>query len=240
MKANHGLKAIIWDYDSTLVDTRWKNYNVTRQIIADITERKPDTFPFLSSLENYLAANSRSSSWRSVYLDVLGLTEEQTDVVGRLWTDYQRRDQTPVSFFAGTGKVLEDLHTLPHGIVSQNSRESILNALQSVGWQGYFKAILGYEEVDIRKQKPHPDGLIDCLDKIAGLTPGIVISIGDNETDIQSAINANSYFDQNHLGIRVVSIWAAYGSFAEQASWKIEPDYIARQIEEIVDIVQNI
>jgi HAD superfamily hydrolase (TIGR01549 family) len=240
MLSNHDLKAIIWDYDNTLVDTRLKNYNVTRQIIADVTGKNADDFIFLASLEGYLKANSLAPSWRSMYSSELGLTEEQTDTVGRLWTDYQRNNQTPVTFFHGIGDVLQALRYVPHGIVSQNSRESIARALQGAGCQDYFKYILGYEEVDIRKQKPHPDGLVNCLDKIAGLAPGIVVSIGDHETDIQSAINANTYFAQTGLAIRVFSIWAAYGAFTDVSSWKIKPDFVASKIEEIIGIVEGL
>ena len=33
MVSNTNIKAIIWDYDGTLVDTRHKNLHVTRNII---------------------------------------------------------------------------------------------------------------------------------------------------------------------------------------------------------------
>ena len=240
MQTDHRLTAIIWDYDNTLVDTRMKNFNVTREIIEYVTGKNADDFPFLSSLESYLRSNSLSPSWRYLYIHELGLSEEQTDIVGRLWTDYQRNDQTPVSFFPGIGDVLETLQDLPHGIVSQNSRESITKALETAGWMKYFRDILGYEEVDIRKQKPYPDGLLSCLEKIGGLQPGIVISIGDHETDIQSSINANAYFAQNNLETQVVSIWAAYGSFADYSTWNIQPDYVARKTSDIIDIIRGL
>jgi HAD superfamily hydrolase (TIGR01549 family) len=240
MHPNHTLNAIIWDYDNTLVDTRLKNYKVTRKIIEDVTGKNADDFPFLASLEGYLNSNSLSPSWRYLYRHELGLSEEQTDIIGRLWTDYQRNDQTPVSYFPGIGSVLETLQDLPQGIVSQNSRESISKALQQAGWLKYFKDILGYEEVNIRKQKPHPDGLLSCLELMGGMQPGVVLSIGDHETDIQASRNANIYFEENQLGIQVVSVWAAYGSFGDHSTWKINPDYVAKKTEEILDIIHGL
>jgi phosphoglycolate phosphatase-like HAD superfamily hydrolase len=38
------IKAIIWDYDGTLVDTRYKNLNVTRNIIESIIETDAEEF----------------------------------------------------------------------------------------------------------------------------------------------------------------------------------------------------
>ena len=53
MRLNSDLKAIIWDYDGTLADTRQKNLNVTRMIIKNISGRNPDEFSILEDVERY-------------------------------------------------------------------------------------------------------------------------------------------------------------------------------------------
>ena len=53
MKSNSKIKAIIWDYDGTLVDSRIKNLNVTRKIIEKATGKKYSTFPALDNLQDF-------------------------------------------------------------------------------------------------------------------------------------------------------------------------------------------
>ena len=54
------LKAVIWDYDGTLVDSRQKNLSVTRKIVEKITNRSADEFPMLTDLEKYHRATMES------------------------------------------------------------------------------------------------------------------------------------------------------------------------------------
>ena len=53
MISNGNIRAIFWDYDGTLVNTRLKNLNVTRKIIESIVETGTAEFSALQSQENY-------------------------------------------------------------------------------------------------------------------------------------------------------------------------------------------
>ncbi|MFN2222862.1 MAG: hypothetical protein ACK2UH_09940, partial [Candidatus Promineifilaceae bacterium] len=44
-------RAGVWDFDGTLVDTRRKNWQVTRALIPAVSGRPPEAFPALASLE---------------------------------------------------------------------------------------------------------------------------------------------------------------------------------------------
>ena len=50
------IKAIIWDYDGTLVDTHIKNLNVTRKIIEHITGKKPENIQSMNTRDLNTAA----------------------------------------------------------------------------------------------------------------------------------------------------------------------------------------
>ncbi|MCH7824742.1 MAG: hypothetical protein IH849_08065 [Acidobacteria bacterium] len=56
--------AVIWDYDGTLVDTRAKNWGITRNIVRHFTGADPDTIEALSSLDAYTRALHRNHDWR--------------------------------------------------------------------------------------------------------------------------------------------------------------------------------
>lgn len=239
MNSNLHTKAVIWDYDGTLVDTRLKNLNVTQKILQAVTGRHLAEFPALDSVENYARANRSAANWRELYQREFGLSETQIDAAGRLWTEYQLKDLTPTPFYGGISEVLNQLGELPQGIFSQNSQANISHALRGVGLAAHFRSIIGYEEVDIRKQKPDPAGLLMCLKDLGGPAQGLVFYIGDHETDVKCAQNANRVFSERGLDIKVISIAALYGSWEDDANWSIKADYRAPSPGDIANIISG-
>lgn len=237
---NLNIQSIIWDYDGTLVDTRHKNLNVTRNIIESITAISADEFSVLNSLDNYYTVNRRVSNWRELYRQEFNLSERQIDEAGRLWTAYQLDDDTQVAFYKGIDKVISDLAGFPQGIVSQNSRSSIAQNLAKCQLLKYFKYIVGYEEVELDRQKPKPDGLLNCIEKLSAMESGCICYIGDHETDIQCARAANHVLQKKNVDLRIISIGASYDPTAEASTWNVQPDFEARRVEDILDIVNHI
>ncbi|MGB5847436.1 MAG: HAD family hydrolase [Ignavibacteriaceae bacterium] len=231
--------AIIWDYDGTLVDSRQKNLNVTRKIVSKILSGDPTDIPALGSLSNYHQAHIKATNWREFYKESFGLTEEQTDDAGRMWTEYQLNDNTPIPFINGVKEVIIELGGLPQGIVSQNSRENIIQYLDEKNLLSYFKIVIGYEEVDLDKQKPNPEGLMMCIERLTDFKPGVVIYIGDHETDVQCALNANNILSENNLETKILSIGAFYGFDVDTSGWSVLPDYQVQNAADIKSIVNN-
>ena len=240
MVSNTNIKSIIWDYDGTLVDTRHKNLNVTRNIIESIIETDAEEFSALRSLENYSLANRRASNWRELYRQELNLTEKQTDKAGQLWTAYQLNDKTDVTFYEGIKSVISDLSKFPHGIVSQNSRSGIMQNLEKKQLLPFFKYIVGYEEVDLKKQKPEPDGLLSCMEKLSAIESGYVCSIGDHETDVRCVRAANRVLQEENVNVKIFSIGACYDSEMETSTWDARPDFEAQKVEDILKILEHI
>ncbi len=234
---DRGVRAIIWDYDGTLVDTRLKNLNVNRAILEAVTGRPADDFAALRSVEALDAIDSRVPNWRDLYTIGFGLTETQADEIGRLWSPYQLQNKTPTPLIVGIPGVLAAFKGIPQGIVSQNGRAVILETLAQAGVAEYFRCVVGYQEVASKRQKPAPDGLIYCLEELTNLEPGIIFYIGDFETDAQCAIQANAAFKRRRLAIEVVMIGAFYGYPSAGSGWTIQPDHIARRPADVVSIV---
>jgi len=232
------INAIIWDFDGTLVDTSRKNFSVAKQIIADLTGKKAESFPIFQSLETYNLANRSYKNWREMYKSEYGFNEQETDRAGGLWTEYQLQDDTPIEFFPGLGRVIKSLKQFPQGVVSMNSQSHIKQTLAENKISDMFQFVVGYEEVDMRKQKPDPDGLLLCLEKLTGLASGYVFYIGDHETDVKCAANANRALREKKLDVKIITIGALYGS-GENGNPSWEPDYHANQTEEITDIIKH-
>jgi HAD superfamily hydrolase (TIGR01549 family) len=240
MTDNGHVRAIIWDYDGTLADTRRKNLMVTRKIVEHVTGRDAEDFPALQSLENYMAVTKKAMNWREMYMAEYEMTVAQTDKAGRLWTEYQLKDTSPVPFYDGIDNVLRTLQHFPHGIVSQNARSNIVNALQQQELSEYFTCIIGFEEVDIQRQKPEPDGLLLCIEKLTQFTPGYVLYIGDHETDMKCACNTNSELQKKKLDMQVITVAVFHNSDVDHSGWMFTPDYTANTAEEIIHIVERL
>ena len=238
--SNTNINAIIWDYDGTLVDTWHKNMNVTKKILESTTKKDASKFPALQSLENYYQANRKTSNWRELYRQEFNLTENQIDEAGRMWTAYQLYDNTEADFYEGIEAVINDLAEFPHGIVSQNSRSSIVQHLEKKHIRSFFKHIVGYEEVDLKKQKPEPDGLLSCMEKLSALKPGYVCYIGDHETDVLCVRAANRALQENNVKVKIFCIGACYDTGTDTSTWNVRPDFEAHKVEDILEIVDKI
>jgi len=234
------ISAIIWDYDGTLVDSRRKNLNVTRKIISKILKGNPSEIPALSSLNNYHQANIKAANWREFYKESFGLTGEQTDNAGRMWTEFQIKDHTHIPLMDGVEDVIYSLNKYPQGIVSQNSRSNIIRYLKEKNLLSYFKDIVGYEEVKMERQKPFPDGLLLCIEKLTDFKPRVVIYIGDHETDVRCALNANKELTERNTSLKIVAIGALYGYNADTSKWILQPDYYVSKAEDIINIISGL
>lgn len=239
MDSNKNIQAIIWDYDGTLADTRHKNLNVTRQIVAKITGINPSQYQALQSITNYSLAINNAKNWRDLYKREFSFTDEQTDVAGRLWTKYQLKDKTPVPFYEGIHEVIKEFENLLHGIVSQNSHHIINQQLIENELSSYFGSVIGFEEVDFEKQKPLPDGLIMCIEELTKLNPGNILYIGDHETDAHCAFNANKVFKDGNVDIEIISVGIFHIDDADDSNWTIKPKFKARSTKDIRKIINN-
>ncbi len=232
--------AIVWDFDNTLVDTRARNLSVTRRIIRTVTGRDPDEYPTLRSQDEYDSAVHHTQNWQELYRIHFELAPEQVTAAGRLWTDYQLADPTPTAWFDGVPEVVRSLGHLPQAIVSMNTRENIREALRVASLDHAFEVVVGCEEVHDHRQKPAPDGLLMCLDRVAAVHRGFVVYVGDHPVDGACAANANHSLAERGVELRVVSIGASYGSVTGDEPWPIEPTHRASRPREVLDVIDSL
>ena len=144
MKLKNKVLAIIWDFDGTIADSRQKNFSVTKKLMNDIVNQDLQNFHVLNSLSNYHSAHTKATNWREFYRESFGLSEEQIDEAGRLWTEYQLNDHTPVPLIDGVAAAIRKLSKYPQGIVSQNSKENIIRYLKEKNIFNHFQTVVGY------------------------------------------------------------------------------------------------
>ena len=240
--AHHGpLHAIIWDFDGTLVDTREKNMNVNRQIVRVITDQSWERFPVLASVAAYDEAQRRFTNWREFYHRGIGLSEDEVDRAGAMWTGLQLTDTTPAPLFDGIAAAVARLRgAAVQGIVSQNSRQNIEEMLDGVGLLHHFEHIVGYEEVGMQRQKPAPDGLLMCIERLTNSAAGTVLYVGDHETDVRCARNADRVLRERQIPQHMVTVGAFFDRAENDPSWSVLPDHRAFSPEDVLSIVEEL
>ena len=237
MTASRPLSAVLWDFDGTLVDTRSRNLRVNRRIIGEITGRPWSEFPVMRSQAVYDVAQRGAANWREFYRAHCGLTDDEIDRAGARWSGYQLEDPTPTPLFDGVAAALGGLDGLPQAIVSQNARDTIEALLAGHGLGDRFPCIIGYAEVAMARQKPAPDGLLAALDQLTGMAPGVALYIGDHETDIRCADEANRELAARGTELRVRSVAALWGDGASDRDWTVRPDHRAASPADVVALV---
>lgn len=237
---SHPLKAVFWDFDGTLADTRERNLSVNRRIVEEVTGRPWRDVAGLSSVDAYLAAWSRVGNWQELYTAAFGLTAEQCALAAQRWTPFQLDDPTPVVLLDGIEDTLRQLRRFPQAVVSQNDRAIIAQVLRQAGVDHYFSAIMGYAEVPFDRQKPAPDGLLGALDIVGIEEPASALYIGDHETDMLCAANTNRDLVAMGREVRFVSVAALYADGRRPSDWRVVPDHRVHEPAEIGRLVDTL
>ena len=232
--------AFLWDFDGTLADTRQRNFNVVRRLFGENIGRPLDGIPALASAESYDRVNRRYFNWRELYATEFGFDEAETDRIGRMWSAYQERDATPVAIFEGVHDVLAELANARHGIVSQNAKGEIARTLAGAKLRQHFGAIVGYDDVPLTCQKPAPDCVLACLEQLTSFAPGVVMYIGDHETDVRCARNAQQALRDRGIALDVVSVAASFVGDIGVTAWTHQPDHVAHSPRDIVAIAERL
>jgi len=171
------IKAVLFDFDMTLVDS---SFAITEAMNA-IAEG--EGLRFLS---------------REEVLSVIGLPihESWERLWGRFdpsWVDsyratFREKEYAGIIPFPNTLSFLEHLmeREIVMGVASNRSKVS--DAVEAVGLSQYFRCTLGILDVD--KAKPEPDMILKGMEML-NVSPEETIYVGDTEADMISAKSAN-------------------------------------------------
>jgi HAD superfamily hydrolase (TIGR01549 family) len=231
---------VLWDFDGTLADTRERNLSVNRRIVEEITGTPWQEVAGLTSVEAYEAAWRRVGNWQELYTAAFGLTDQQCAEAAKRWAPCQLDDVTPVPVFDGIAEALDELQHFPQAVVSQNDRTIISQVLRDHHIDRFFTSIIGYSEVPIHRQKPRPDGLVRALDDLGVVEPGSALYIGDHETDVVCAENANLAFSKSQRELQVIPVAAHFLNPSAGSRWSVAPEYTVERPEEIAQLVRDL
>ena len=164
--------AVIWDYDGTLVETRFADELAVRRIVArePATEGGSEVFwategqPILQRIE---------LAWPGRGLELLPIFEEPC----------------APRVFPGIARTVRALHRRGFGlaVVSSRQRSTLEWGLETTGLRELFTRVIGLD--DVHEAKPSPEGLQMALEALA-VPSARAVYVGDSELDIEAGHRA--------------------------------------------------
>ncbi len=169
-------KALIFDWDGTLVDTCG--------LILDAHNHVREHYGLETwTMDHFLGRASKSA--REYYPEVYGDKAKEAQVI---LYDYVREHHLgclePIEGY----EVISTITDLPFGIVSNKGHETLLIEVDAMGWTDRFTHMIGAGHAE--QDKPSSIPLFDCMRAIdKSLTPSDILYVGDTETDLLTAQN---------------------------------------------------
>ena len=166
------IDAVIWDYDGTLVDTRFAD----EAAVAELISKEP------------AAGAGAEVFWATEGLPIIQRLELAWP--GRARELLPLFDQPiPPRRHRGVRSVLERLRDrgLPMAVVSSRRRGPLDWGLRASKLRPYFDVVIGLE--DVSAPKPDPEGLLVAARHL-GVVPSRAVYVGDSEIDVEAGHNA--------------------------------------------------
>jgi phosphoglycolate phosphatase len=211
-------KAIIFDWDGTLVDSLpllFKSHNHVRKTYG---------YP-LWSMEEYKGQMYRSSL--DLYPELYG--DKADEALDCLYSFFSENHIQNLSIIPGAFECLEFLkqENILMGLVSNKKDEYLKKETHHLGWHLYFEHIVGAGGA--AKDKPHPEPVFESL-KVIDLAPDKeqIWYVGDTRTDIETAKNANC-----------MSVLLTHGENKQDLIEQYDPDLVFDSFDQLIDPIKK-
>ncbi|HEX8169591.1 MAG TPA: HAD family hydrolase [Thermoanaerobaculia bacterium] len=208
------LRAVLFDWDGTLVDTSEASFRCYTRMF--------EAYGIPFDRETY--ARTYSPNWYRTFRE-LGLAEEHWPEADARWLEHFACET--VELIDGARELLESVtaRRLASGIVTSGSRERVERELVAFGLaQHVHECVYG---ADLREKKPHPEGLLLCLERL-GVAPEAAVYVGDSAEDIEMARAA---------GVYAIGVPGPYPNRESLAGAK--PDALARSLREVLELIDG-
>ncbi len=170
-------KAIIFDWDGTLVDTCGLILDAHNHVREAMGHKKWTSEEFTGQ-----ASKSAREYYPLMYKERV---DEAMNILKQYVRDNHLKSLEPMEYAREALNAIQ----LPMAIVSNKTHEFLQVEIDHLGWRDYFQSAIGAGHAE--KDKPHPAPLLMALGQMQDdLTPQDILYIGDTETDLMTAQNA--------------------------------------------------
>lgn len=207
-------KAILFDIDGTLLDTRKFVFGAVKYALAQ------SGYPYPSEKDlKKVMGKPLVEFYRGLLADI------EPDKLSQLHRQFQEKNFHLIKAFPKTIKTIQILKESGFllAAVSNRLRGSLVLSLKLTGIFDYFDTIVSAD--DVINPKPHQEHLFVALDSIQ-VQPENAYMVGDTDHDILAGQNA-----------KVKTVGVTYGWFGSGIK-KYKPDYLIDDIEELLRILK--
>lgn len=181
-------RALLFDFDGTLVDTAEAICRTFRQVLISHG---------VSPMEDHEIRTLIGQPLRDMLTLATGLNDKKE--IEKLASDYRRIasrvDGDCVKLFPGVEAFLAALSSdVQKGIVTSRSHAGTRSILRSFGLESQFQTVVGID--DVIRPKPHPEPVFQALDML-GTDPEMGVMVGDTVSDMMAGASA---------GVRTIGI----------------------------------
>lgn len=198
------IKAVLFDFDMTLVDSSYAIHHCTNLLASHLGFEEV-------SREKVLAAIGLTieDSWRSFWGDF------RQEWVDHYRSSYRDEEQARLKFFPNTLSTLEDLRSKGIKVGVVTNRRFARRPVEYMGLSSMLDVVIGLE--DVERAKPEPDPLLKGFGML-GISPTEGLYVGDTDIDMITSAAAGS------LGIGMTT-----GNFDEPGlkragAWRVMDD----------------
>ena len=173
------IRAVIFDWDGTLVDTAEASYRCYVRLFDELGV----------AFDREAYARTYSPNWYHTFRQ-LGLPEERWPHADARWLAHFAEET--VELIDGVRDALGELasHGIDAAIVTSGSRERVTREIHAHGLTDVIRECVCGS--DVAQKKPHPAALHLCLDRLA-IPPADAVYIGDSPEDVEMARAAGVY-----------------------------------------------
>jgi pyrophosphatase PpaX len=211
------LKAALFDFDGTLVDTTELIYQSMRHATGEVLGR--DDLP-----REVLMANVGQPLPRQMELLDAGWAEQLLESY-RLHNEELHDDL--IGEFPGIEESLARLHASGVKIAVVTSKRRFSVEMDLKNFPGLGNVVDRFVTMeDTEEHKPHPGPLLKGLELLGGVPPDEAAYVGDSPFDVAAARAA---------GLRSVAV--SWGAFSEDTLREAGPDHLVPDIDSAVDVL---
>lgn len=213
------MKAALFDFDGTLVDTTELIFQSMRHSVTEVLGKDLSREELLANVGQPLPAQMKVFS------------PERADELLESYRVYNdAHHETYIKSFPGVDESLARLREagIKIAVVTSKRRHSVGLALESFPALGEVVDHFVTME-DTTEHKPRPEPLLEGLELLGGISREEAAYVGDSPFDVEAAKAA-----------KLTSIAVSWGAFTEETLRAANPDHLVSDLDSVVDILSKL
>jgi phosphoglycolate phosphatase len=197
---NGNVRAIIFDLDGTLIDSK---LDIVNSVNAMLRETRREEMP-IETVAAYIGHGAPR-----LIASVLGAESTESERAAALnifLEHYEKHNMDATRAYPGVENALALLKGNPMAVLTNKPTAASLQILEGLGLAKYFQGIYGGDSFE--KKKPDPRGAQFILRELGAVAEESAM-VGDSDVDVQTARNA---------GMRAIAVKYGFGRYDRGAN----------------------